>query len=91
MYNTHREPQTKKSRNEYHDQESEVDPILPMEQEPSTSTGQQTESMLEEEEATNEDLLPGEGAIKVVMRGHKEDPFYFCSKDDPVWPKIQYE
>ncbi|XP_053391176.1 RNA cytosine-C(5)-methyltransferase NSUN2-like [Mercenaria mercenaria] len=27
--------------------------------------------------------------IKVVMYGHREDPFLFCSKDDPIWPNIQ--
>ncbi|XP_060569346.1 RNA cytosine-C(5)-methyltransferase NSUN2-like [Ruditapes philippinarum] len=30
-----------------------------------------------------------EEEIKVVMFGHKEDPFLFCSKNDPIWPSIQ--
>ncbi|WAR12262.1 NSUN2-like protein [Mya arenaria] len=27
--------------------------------------------------------------IPVVIHGHREDPFIFCSKDDPIWPAIK--
>ena len=28
--------------------------------------------------------------VKVKIQGYKEDPFYFCSQNDPVWPAIKY-
>ena len=27
--------------------------------------------------------------VKVKIQGYKEDPFYFCSPNDPVWPAIK--
>jgi len=34
-------------------------------------------------------LSDGE-VIPVRIQGHREDPFFFCSKEDPVWPAIRY-
>jgi len=28
--------------------------------------------------------------IPVVIHGHREDPFIFCSRDDPIWPAIRW-
>ena len=33
--------------------------------------------------------LKEEKQVKVKIQGYKEDPFYFCSPADPVWPAIK--
>ncbi|KAL4234994.1 tRNA (cytosine(34)-C(5))-methyltransferase [Mactra antiquata] len=30
-----------------------------------------------------------DGEIQVRFTGHREDPFYFCAKNDPIWPSIK--
>lgn len=39
-------------------------------------------------EQRNKDLKEDK-QIKVKIQGYKEDPFYFCSPADPVWPAIK--
>lgn len=34
--------------------------------------------------------LENDEEIPVRIQGYKEDPFIFCSTDDPVWPAIKY-
>ncbi|KAH3777139.1 hypothetical protein DPMN_178576 [Dreissena polymorpha] len=57
-----------------------------------TEEKKETEQTKETEEKTKPEEIreaARQSGIPVMVHGHKEDPFIFCTKDDPIWPPIK--